>query len=609
MRLFPIAFFICFISFGQKTTSTDQKRDFIIQFGLNSYFEGDTLGLNESNKQLKEIYDTQKDSFSLAKALHFKALIYRIQYRLDSSYYYYHQSKNISKEIKDSLEVGRRMLSMANMQNDERDYTGAEITIIEGLRYLEPLEEYTFTPHSLVTLGNVLTSLSRFSEARKYYTKASSLYEKNSSLKLKNKEQLNVLNNIGNTFLLESKPEEALEYLKKGLQKDSIKEKYLWHYKRLLGNIADCKYMLNKKEEAWKDLKKLLKIREKEEDEFGLSLSHNGFAYYYQLEEKKTKALFHAKKGYELAKRVNNNATRLSALLKLGELASGNTSKQYYQEYAQLSDSLNNRERYYKNQFANVRYETEKKDKENADLKQENQLKAQEAENQRQQKIILGLLAIILLVFSATYYRNRRKKMLYEGQLQKASAREEERQQIAKSLHDEVAGDLRMIHQKLLQNNIDEAKNVESIKENVRNLSHQLSSVNFEEVSFKDQIINLISDAFSPGFRITTEGIDTIPWKEINSTIKRTLYLCVRESLQNTMKYAEASKFSIVFSQEKKEVQISLKDNGKGFDEGKLSKGIGLKNLKERVEEIRGFFDIESSKEGTKTKISIPIHG
>ena len=75
------------------------------------------------------------------------------------------------------------------------------------------------------------------------------------------------------------------------------------------------------------------------------------------------------------------------------------------------------------------------------------------------------------------------------------------------------------------------------------------------------------------------------------------------------MKYAEASKFSIVFSQEKKEVQISLKDNGKGFDEGKLSKGIGLKNLKERVEEIRGFFDIESSKEGTKTKISIPIHG
>jgi signal transduction histidine kinase len=199
---------------------------------------------------------------------------------------------------------------------------------------------------------------------------------------------------------------------------------------------------------------------------------------------------------------------------------------------------------------------------------------------------------------------------MYEAQLEKASAREEERQQIAKSLHDEVAGDLRMLHRKLSQTDFqEEANNLDKIKENVRNLSHQLSSVSFDEVSFKDQMINLIADNFSLDFRISVEGIDAVLWETVNSAIKRTLYLCARESLQNTLKYADASKFFIRFSSEKKEILLLLEDNGKGFDLSKGKKGIGLKNLKERVEEIQGSFQIQTSEQGTKTTISIPING
>jgi len=612
MKLFPIVFFISFVCFGQGNTSFDQKRDSIIQTGLNSYFQRDTLGLIESNNRLKEIYNINKDSLSLAKIFHFKALIHRIQYRLDSSYYYYHQSKDISRQIKDSLEVGRRLLSMCYMQKDEGDYIGAEVTIIEGLRYLEPLNENLYTAHSLNGLGNVLTDQKIFSEARVYFLKAEELYKENEQERVREARLLDIKNNIGNTHLLEGNPQKAIRYLKEAIETKDIKEKYPNQYQALLGNIADCKYELGEKKQAWDNYRELLRFRKEKGNFFGQSLSHNGLSELYIIEGNTKKALFHAKKGYDLAKQVNNNATRLSALLKLGELTSGNQSKQYYQEYAQLNDSLNNRERYLKNQFAKVRYETEKKDKENTTLKLTKEQNEREIERQKQEKLIgwlLSLAILLLLILSLVSYRNRRKKMLYEGQIQKATAREEERQQIAKSLHDEVAGDLRMLHQKLVQNNADEAKSIEGIKENVRNLSHQLSSVSFEEVSFKDQIINLISDAFAPGFRITTEGIDTISWKEINSTIKRTLYLCVRESLQNTMKYAEASTFVIAFSQEKKDIKVSLKDNGKGFDNAKSSKGIGLKNLKERVEEIRGSFEIESSKEGAKTSISIPIHG
>lgn len=602
MKLFPILFFISIVCFGQ---NIDQKRDSIIQTGLDYYFKRDTVGLKESNKLLKDIYESQGDSLSLAKIFHFKALNYRIQYRLDSSYYYYHMSKDISKQIKDSLEVGRRLLSMAYMQNDERDYVGAEVTAIEGLRYVEPMNEITYTVDFYNIMGNILTNVKEYKEARKYFIKAKERFNRSENKIFKENWNLHILNNIGNTFLLEGNPSEALKYLEEGLNILLEENKFPNQYQKLLGNYADCLFAINREEEAWSKSFELLKYREKINNLYGQSLSHNGIAHYYQLEGNLVKAKYHAEKGYELAKKVNNNATRLSALLKLGELTSGRKSKQYYQEYAQLSDSLNNRERYLKNQFAKVRYETEKKDKENEKLKVDKEEQERETERQRQQKLIGWLasaLALFGLGFSYVYFRARRKKLMYEAQLQKASVREEERQQIAKSLHDEVAGDLRMLHQKLSKTELQkEADNLEKIKENVRNLSHQLSSVSFDEVSFKDQIVNLIADSFSPSFRISTE--------EINNTLKRTLYLCIRESLQNTLKYAEASKFFIHFSIEKKEIVLLLNDNGKGFDLTKGKKGIGLKNLKERVEEIHGSFDIESSEEGTKTTIRIPIHG
>ena len=282
-------------------------------------------------------------------------------------------------------------------------------------------------------------------------------------------------------------------------------------------------------------------------------------AYYYSLEGNKEKVRYHSLKALELSRKAQNNTVSQTALRKLVELNSDEKSREFFDEYVKIRNWLYDRELNTRGQFALVRYEVEKKDKENANLKLDNDLKQVKIESEQQQKIIFSLVGVIAIVILITYYSNRRKKLMYEAQLQKATAREEERQQIAKSLHDEVAGDLRMLHQKLSKTELQiEAKSVEKIKENVRNLSHQLSSVSFDEVSFKDQIINLIADNFSLDFRISTEGMDSVLWESVNATIKRTLYLCIRESLQNTLKYAEATKFFISFSSEKKENPITF---------------------------------------------------
>ena len=206
---------------------------------------------------------------------------------------------------------------------------------------------------------------------------------------------------------------------------------------------------------------------------------------------------------------------------------------------------------------------------------------------------------------------SRRKKMLFEAQLKQVEVRETERQQIAKSLHEEVAGDIRMLHLKLSKTNqLEDAKSLDIINENVRNLSHQISSESFNEVSFKDQIINLISEYFEISFRIKVEEIDTIEWKTINNSIKRTLFLTIREIIQNAKKHAEASVLILSFKETKKSIVLIISDNGKGFEVSAKKNGIGLKNLKERIEEISGVFTVESEIEkGTKITIEISKNG
>ena len=72
--------------------------------------------------------------------------------------------------------------------------------------------------------------------------------------------------------------------------------------------------------------------------------------------------------------------------------------------------------------------------------------------------------------------------------------RENERRKLAKSLHDEVVGDIIQLNKRLLLKNLTEEWNqLHRVKENVRSLSHQLTSISFDEIPFPSQIINLTS--------------------------------------------------------------------------------------------------------------------
>ncbi|MEE9408856.1 MAG: ATP-binding protein [Polaribacter sp.] len=585
-----------------------------IEYAKQSYFIKDTLGLTFSTNKLLKHFQLKKDSFSLAKAYHLEALNHKIKNNLDSTFYYYHKSKNVSIVLKDSIEIGRRLLSMAIIQVKELDFLGCEITTIEGLKYIEPIKRYRTLISLYQTLGNALGHLKKPKEARDYYIKAKKISKFNTVKHRRERNYLNLLSNIGMTYKDEGNLKKATSLFKEGLNYDSLETKHPEQYQALLGNLSSVYFREGKTEKAIEGYKIVLKSRIKTKNLYSQSVSHSFLSEAYLKNKKYALAKKHANRGLELGKKTRNNKQVLECLNFLSKLTKGETAKKYLEEYIKLSDSLFTRERNLKNQFAKVRYETEKKDKENAGLKEENIKNQLLLESEQQQKTIGWLIAgasILFIGFGTSIAFSRRKKLLFDAKLQQVETREKERQQIAKSLHDEVAGDIRMLHLKLTKKNqIEEAKSLDVIKENVRNLSHQLSSESFNEVSFKDQIINLISDFFDTNFRIKAEKIDNVDWKNINNAIKRTLFLTIRESIQNAKKYAAAKNIILSFSETKKAVFLTISDNGKGFNMGDKKNGIGIKNMKERIDEINGVFSIKSELEkGTNIDIEIPKHG
>ncbi|MFC7062598.1 histidine kinase [Halobacillus seohaensis] len=97
----------------------------------------------------------------------------------------------------------------------------------------------------------------------------------------------------------------------------------------------------------------------------------------------------------------------------------------------------------------------------------------------------------------------------------------------------------------------------------------------------------------------------------LSKTVEEQLFRIVQESLSNILRHANATEVTILLSKSNGEVFIHIEDNGVGFntEEKKVNKAsYGLKNMKERCEEIGGDFTIRSrEEEGTYIDLRIPV--
>ncbi|TRX59006.1 PAS domain S-box protein [Fulvivirga sp. M361] len=101
----------------------------------------------------------------------------------------------------------------------------------------------------------------------------------------------------------------------------------------------------------------------------------------------------------------------------------------------------------------------------------------------------------------------------------------------------------------------------------------------------------------------------------LESHVENNIYRIIQEAINNAIKYAKASSIDVKLIHSPRELEITIQDDGKGFDYEKLKKtgyfessGHGIFNMKERTAFINGTFDLNTKpEEGTMITITIPL--
>ncbi len=227
-----------------------------------------------------------------------------------------------------------------------------------------------------------------------------------------------------------------------------------------------------------------------------------------------------------------------------------------------------------------------------------------------------ALAAALLLLLLIWLYLSRlsikRQRTLQETYTQKMLvAIEHERKTIASELHDEVGQKLSML--KFAIDSNDKKMSGQLVAESlgdIRKVSRELYPWQIEKLGIKSALEDLIQrseEASSILLTYEIEDVDDI----LDRVASLQIYRIIQECLTNVMRHSEARSGRILLEKHEGRIDLTIQDNGKGFDFEEAfvnSKSLGLQTLIERVKQLKGSFDIESAiGNGSKWSISIPI--
>ena len=258
-----------------------------------------------------------------------------------------------------------------------------------------------------------------------------------------------------------------------------------------------------------------------------------------------------------------------------------------------------------------TKYQTEKKEKENLQLKADKIEQEQLTEKANTQKILfgIGLLAslVTLVVFTFFYRKNKKQKTIIES--------------LQKELHHRVKNNLSIIDTFIevakeefsdskFETKLTELQNrIDSINEVHHQLyqSHDVTNLNLKK--YIDTLAQNINTSFSDSnIHLKTSIDDDL---NINADKSFSVGLIVNEFLTNSYKYAfdnADGEIQIGMKENKQHYELSLSDNGKGlpkdFDIKKID-SFGMRIMKLLTEQLNGTFNLSNSN-GVTLQIKFP---
>jgi len=504
------------------------------------------------------------------------------QYR--KAYYYYNQSFLFNKEQNNTKRAVFNLLRMAHIENLECDYIGSEATTTQAIKLFDKTIPIPYQTNAYISLGLNYMHLANYEDAKSMFEKAIQITEDSLTVYISK-------NNIGYLYIKQKEYQKAVRLLSE-IENEKILQESPLDYARILDNKGIALFHLNDKL-ALSYLEKAKTIREANNDDSQIVSSYMHLAEYYKNQEPAT-AKEWTQKAYHSATKAFIPDDRLEALNLLFTTTTNNNLKnQYHDTYIHINDSLQQARQQAKNQFAKIKYDSEKAETEKT------------AYQYKMYGFIVLLIlsvAVFILLYRLTIQKNKRK--ILETQYTTET-------KIAKRLHDELANDVHNTIAFAETQNLENEQNKETLLENLdtiyqraRNISNENKQISTGE-AFVEQLKHMIH-SYSSDTRNVILNTAALQDIQLKDEVKITLYRVLQELMVNMKKHSECSLVAIGFKNNGQFLEISYSDNGKG-SQNQLHTKNGLQNVENRIFSINGniTFDTEPDK-GFKVKIIIP---
>lgn len=600
------------------------KEKLLFEISYHYLIQNDSLNFKLWNSRTRQLSINLNDSTKIAESYWDLASFWYTRNVIDSAYYNYNKAYNIYSLAGDKFQASRMMLSMAKMQTNIKDYLGSEISTINSLKTLIPLKKFAQIYSAYNNLGIIYNELGMFEKSLSFHTKALNVEEKLNDELLK----ASSYNNIGVVYQNSSQYNLSIDFFKKALHVDSLYYKNTGLYAMLVDNLAYSRLKLKDTTGIFGDFQRAMIIRDSINNPSGLIINKLHLVDYFLFKNDKLQAFQQVLEAKSMAEKYNSYGDLQQSLLLLTKIDSTNAN-QYYSKYISLNDSLQNEERLIRNKFARIRFETDQYISENKYLSKKNQN-------------ILFLLGFVVFLFIITFLiRNQKIKydklkslnqqqlaneeiynLLLDSQNKLDEGREKEKSRISKELHDGILSkffgvrlNLEILNDGIDIDSIRERKKyiheLKQLEKEIRSVSHQL---NYDMFSLDNNFLKILKELFDTQCRIGSIqyrlNIDeNISWDEISNKIKINIYRTLQEGLHNICKYSKANFVQLLLQERKDFLEVILNDNGVGFDiKSKMNtNGIGLSNIKSRIENLKGKLIITSNNSGTTISMKIPI--
>jgi signal transduction histidine kinase len=142
----------------------------------------------------------------------------------------------------------------------------------------------------------------------------------------------------------------------------------------------------------------------------------------------------------------------------------------------------------------------------------------------------------------------------------------------------------------------------------IRNISHNITPYTLKDLGLVAAIHDIVEKINQSGkLIIRLVSFQNLEEDKLSPDIKLALFRIIQEKISNVLKQSLATELTIAISLYEGKVSMQLSDNGQGFDEKAVKKGLGLNNITNRVEYYKGHMSLKTAPGlGCELNIELP---